>query len=139
MTVFFFIPPPTVLKKNLQKILSSSFSSKGRLSAYNLSILAPYNIIYSTNKWNYVMESIFSFYICREYGPKDVSKLSLSIQNLHLIRSMESVLFSCPRVLIGQFNFFVCKSNLCRIYKLALCSFTHPPSPPPPFLMRGRV
>ena len=31
MMVFFLIPPPTVLKKNLQKILSSSFSSKCRL------------------------------------------------------------------------------------------------------------
>ena len=29
--VFFLIQPPTVLKKNLQKILSSNFSSKCRL------------------------------------------------------------------------------------------------------------
>ena len=31
MMVFFLIPPPTVLKKNLEKILSSSFSSQCRL------------------------------------------------------------------------------------------------------------
>ena len=31
----FLIPPPTVLKKNLQKILSSSFSSKCRLIRFN--------------------------------------------------------------------------------------------------------
>ena len=35
MVVFFLIPPPTVLKKNLQKILSSSFSSKCRLMLRN--------------------------------------------------------------------------------------------------------
>ena len=36
MMVFFLIPPPTVLKKNLQKILSSSFSSKCRLKLRNM-------------------------------------------------------------------------------------------------------
>ena len=36
--VFFLIPPPTILKKSLQKILSSNFSSKCRLKQFVRSI-----------------------------------------------------------------------------------------------------
>ena len=44
--VFFLIPPPTVLKKNLQKILSSSFSSKCRLRLVNMWTLQWYENFY---------------------------------------------------------------------------------------------
>ena len=39
MVVFFLIPPPTILKKNLQKVLSSSFSSKCRLKLQPVEII----------------------------------------------------------------------------------------------------